>query len=77
METDTVESGFSAELSFVNFFNLALQQNALPVVYELKLKNNTEKDIENLQCCFSSVPEFIHEKTVFVNKIKAGEELCR
>ena len=76
METDTVESGFSAELSFVNFFNLALQQNALPIVYELKLKNNTEKDIENLQCCFSSVPEFIHEKTVFVNKIKAGEELC-
>ena len=67
---------FSAELSFVPFFNLALQQNALPVIYELKLINNTGKDIENLQCRFSAVPEFIIEKSIPVNKVKSGEELC-
>ena len=41
MAIDAEKNIFSAELSLVPFFNLALQQNALPVVYELKLINNT------------------------------------
>ena len=59
MATEAVENNFSAKLSFVPLFNLALQQNAIPVVYELKLINNTDNDIENLECRFSAVPEFI------------------
>ncbi len=76
MVIDTDKNNFSADLSFVPFFNLALQQNALPIVYELKLINNTGKDMENLQCRFSSVPEFIIEKVIPINKVKSGEELC-
>ena len=76
MATDAVENIFSAELTFVPLFNLALQQNAIPVVYELKLIINTVNDIENLECRFSAVPEFIHEKFLPVSKVKAGEELC-
>ena len=57
-------------------FNLALQQNAPPVVYELKLINNTGKDIKNLQYHFSALPEFIQEKSIPVSKVNAGEELC-
>ena len=59
---------FSAELSFVPLFNLALQQNALPVAHELKLLNHTPQMIENLECLISSEPEFIHEKKIFVRK---------
>ena len=76
MSTYAVENIFSAELAFVPLFNLALQQNAIPVVYELKLINNTGNDIENLECRFSAVPEFIHEKSLPVSKVKAGEELA-
>lgn len=76
MAVDADKNIFSAELSFVPLFNLALQQNALPVIYELKLVNNSGREIENLQCRLSAVPEFIHEKTVSVSKIKDGEELC-
>ena len=54
MVIDAVENIFSAELSFVPLFNLALQQNALPVIYELKLINNTGSDIDDLQCRFSA-----------------------
>ena len=75
MAAEQNEHVFSAELSFIPLFNLALQQNAFPVVHELKLLNNSEKNLENLQCRFSAVPEFILEKTVFVNKINAKEEL--
>ena len=48
MPVNTAKNNFSAELSFVPLFNLALHQNALPIVYELKLINHTGKDIENL-----------------------------
>ena len=65
---------FDAEISLVPFFNLALLQNALPIARELKLENRTGRDFEQLECRFSSVPDFIRGKTLSVN-IKAGEEL--
>ena len=75
MTTEAANCSFSAELSFVPCFNLALQQNALPVIHSLKLINNTGETFEDLQCRFFSVPEFIHEKTIPVAGIKAGETL--
>ena len=75
MATMTADGSFSAELSFIPLFNLALQQNALPVVKELILNNDSGRDLENLQCRFSAVPEFIHEKTIQVSIIKKGEKL--
>ena len=75
MAPQSADGIFSAELSFVPLFNLALQQNALPVVQELILNNDSGRDLENLQCRFSAVPEFIHEKTIQVSKIKKGEKL--
>ena len=75
MSSEEANNSFSAEISFVPFFNLALQQNALPVVYNLTLTNKTGRDFQELKCVFSSVPEFIHEKTIHAAKVKAGEEL--
>ena len=66
---------FSAELEYVPFFNLALQQNAVPVINELKLKNDTGHDLENIECVFSAKPALILPKTVFVESLKNGEEL--
>ena len=49
MPTDTVNSGFSAELSYIPLFNLALQQNGMTIAYELKLANDTTDDLEDLK----------------------------
>ena len=76
MTTDPVGNTFSAELSFIPFFNLALQQNALPIVHELQLFNNTGSDIENPRCRLYAVPELIHEKIISAERIKSGEKLC-
>lgn len=76
MNTDTEQNNLSVELSFEPFFNLALQQNALSVIHKLQLINNTDNDFVNLQCRFSAIPEFILEKSIYIEKIKAGEELC-
>ncbi len=69
------DMNFSAELVFVPFFNLALQQNALPVVSELKLKNDLGRDLSDIQCEFSANPAFILPKTVHIESLKNGEEL--
>ena len=58
MATDAVENIFSAELSFVPLFNLALQQNALPIVYELKLINNSGRISTHIRGGRSSVNKF-------------------
>ena len=66
---------FSVKVSIMPYFNLAVQQNDIPIVTDFQLINNTLNDIENLQCRFYSTPELIHEKTITVNKVKAGETL--
>ena len=49
----------NAELSFLPHFNLAVQQNAIPAVQELKLTNLSGETLAGLTCVFSSVPEMI------------------
>lgn len=66
---------FSAEVIYIPYFNLALLQNGFPVVRELKLMNHTGSDLEQLKCSFSAAPDFICDKTLNVEKIKAGEEV--
>ena len=65
---------FSAELSFLPFFNLAFQQNAFPVVHELKLKNRTGRALEKIECLFSVTPAFFPPKTITVDLLESGEE---
>ena len=69
------KDGFYSDFTYVPYFNAAMQQNAIPVAYELKLSNSTGKDLEHLECHFSSIPEFIREKTISINKLKDGDEL--
>lgn len=70
-----VETDFSAELIYLPVFNLALQQNAFPVVSELKLKNHLGRNLAGLDCEFSANPLFILPKTIHVDELANGVEL--
>ena len=61
--TPTPALQLNAELSFLPCFNLALQQNAIPAVQELKLTNLSGETLADLTCVFSSVPEMILPKS--------------
>ncbi len=69
------ETDFSAELIYLPVFNLALQQNAFPVVSELKLKNHLGRNLAGLDCEFSANPLFILPKTIHVDELANGVEL--
>ncbi len=63
-------------LSYVPVVNLALQQNALPVVSELNLKNQLEHDLVDLQCEFSANPPIILPSTLTIKELRRGEEVA-
>ena len=69
-------AAFSAELALLPFFDLALQQNALPVARELKLTNHTGSDLRGVECFFSSSPKVIRPKSVVVDLLREGETLA-
>ena len=65
----------SVELNYIPFINLALQQNAVPVVYELLITNNSGKDLEHLKCTFTSPAGLILEKALPIEILKANETI--
>ncbi|MBI5463134.1 MAG: DUF4011 domain-containing protein, partial [Gammaproteobacteria bacterium] len=52
--------------------NLALQQNAVPVIRELNLANNTDKQIENLTLRVDAEPAFCHSRQWVVDRLLAA-----
>jgi hypothetical protein len=73
---DASSSRLDAELAYLPAVNLALQQNALPFVQELKLKNGPGKELSELECAFSSTSDIIEPKAVHASLLRPGEELA-
>ena len=69
------QTAVAAELNYIPLINLALYQNSIPVVYELALSNRSGSDLEQLECVFTSSPDFIREKTVAVDLLKSEDKL--
>ena len=76
--SDTCSAGpqLDVELTFLPFFNLAFQQNSIPVVQELKLTNRSDRPLAGLVCTFTSSPEMILPKTIHAEEIAPGETLA-
>jgi hypothetical protein len=55
--------------------NLADFQNAVPIVHELSLANETDDDIEQLRLTASSEPSFFKPKTWRLDHIAAGTDV--
>ena len=53
-------------------FNLALQQNALPVIQALTLRNATDAPLQDLDLVFTATPAVILPKTRHLDELKAG-----
>ncbi|CAA0095891.1 ATP-dependent RecD-like DNA helicase [BD1-7 clade bacterium] len=55
--------------------NLALQQNAFPVITGLEVDNAGEKEFSGIELTVTSSPEFLIERTWPIEKIAAGDSL--
>lgn len=74
-DVENISSGVKIEPLFISAINLALQQSAFPIIYEIKLKNNTGNELKNLDCIIYTVPDILKKKIIHIEKIDVGEEL--
>ena len=54
-------------------FNLAFFQNSVPILLELAVVNDSERDLSNLKLTLSSSPSFIKTKTWHIDAISMGQ----
>ncbi|MDL2257981.1 DUF3320 domain-containing protein, partial [Eubacteriales bacterium OttesenSCG-928-K08] len=60
---------------FLPAINFSLQQNAVPIVRSLTLKNQTDNPIENITISVSTLPGFALPLTLNIGIIPAGESI--
>ena len=73
MDNTTPIPPVSVALSYAASVNLAMQQNAFPIVQHLTVTNTSDAPLEGLTCAFSSEPGIVIPKTFAIDPLKPGE----
>jgi len=68
-------SSISIKASVINKINLALQQNAFPVIREIEIKNETKNQFCEIEITVTSVPNFIIERTWPIDRLAENSQL--
>jgi len=61
--------------SVITNINLALQQNAFPVITDIEIENSSEKDLSNIELSVTSSPDFLIDRIWPIQKIRTDETL--
>ena len=64
----------NVRLNYLPVINFAMQQNHVPVVRDISIKNSGNESIQDLDIILSFEPEFAVEFTSRIDRIEAGEE---
>jgi hypothetical protein len=60
--------------AFASKFNLAFYQNSVPVLLELAVVNDSDRDLRNLKLTLSSSSSFIKTKTWHIDAVSKGQK---
>ncbi|MCL2103711.1 MAG: DUF3320 domain-containing protein [Kiritimatiellaeota bacterium] len=74
-DTTVDEKVLAIEIEYLSELNLALHQNALPVIFTLRLRNGTEQDLRKVVCRMTTTPGMMRENRIVIEAIPAGEEV--
>ena len=55
--------------------NLAFQQNSLPVITEIELRNESEQTYHELELVLTGAPAFLHERSWYIDKLAPNSQL--
>ena len=69
--------GVTAEIAVLKYVNLALMQNGLPVLQDLRLENGTDAPLKDVICSFSSDDGLVVPTQLVFREIGAGESAVR
>lgn len=74
-EINPPASGISIKASVISKINLALQQNAFPVIRDIEIKNDTENKFSEIELTVTSKPNFIIERTWPIDRLAEKSQL--
>ena len=72
-----MEHRVSVDGNFTGAINFAMQQNYVPVIRNLIVRNETEEVLSDLDVRIRFEPDFAREYQYFIQEIPAGEEKTR
>ena len=55
--------------SVISKINLAFQQNSLPLITEIELKNSSQESLRDLELVLTSSPDFLIDRTWFIDHL--------
>lgn len=73
MSQENPSSQLDVEFIYLPVINYSMQQNRIPVVRLLSIKNNTEHPLADLKVFLTLEPEFASVSPVMVEKLASGE----
>ena len=53
--------------------NIAFQQNAVPIIAELRIHNETEHELADVTIAIGSVPPVVQPKILRIDRVRAGD----
>ncbi len=62
-------------ISVIPKLNLAFQQNSLPLITEIELRNSSQQSFRDLELILTSSPGFLIERTWFIDKLAADTQV--
>ncbi len=78
MSSDTIPAALNGkvtvEVDCLPMWNLALHQNAMPVIFSLRVKNGTDRELRDVACRITSTPGMMEEAVVVMESVPAGGE---
>jgi len=69
------DKNISIITSVIPKLNLAFQQNSLPLITEIELKNSSQRSIHDLELVLTSTPGFLIGRTWFIDKLAADTQV--
>ncbi|MBW9278584.1 DUF4011 domain-containing protein [Bacteroides fragilis] len=73
MSQENPSSQLDVEFIYLPVINYSMQQNRIPVIRLLSIKNNTERPLTDLKVSLTLEPEFASVSPVMVEKLASGE----
>ena len=73
-ELEVVDQSIRIQAVFSPKFNLAFLQNSVPVLLELALVNDSDRDLSDLILTLSSTPSFLKTKIWHIDAVSSGQK---
>lgn len=72
---DPMSNKLEVEFLYLPVINFAIQQNKIPIIRQLSIKNKSNTALNNIKICLTSEPDFSDETSAFIDILPSNESV--